>query len=72
MRGITARQLDCVRARVATGTTKGAGHRLGLSPSTVRTHLAGVCARLGVETIEQAVYVLTVQGELEVPDLRRE
>jgi DNA-binding CsgD family transcriptional regulator len=64
---ITPRQLDSIRAHVETGIMKAAAARLGVSTNTLRGHLAGARIRLGVDTTEQAVYVLTVRGELVVP-----
>ena len=70
---LTPRQLEAVQAHVAAGSVKGAAHRLlGLAAGTVHNQLTVVRGRLGVEMTEQAVYLLTARGELEVPDLRRE
>ncbi len=72
MAPLTPGQLAAVQAHVAAGSVKGAASRLGLAAGTVHNHLAVVRDRLGVETTEQAVYLLTHDGILEVPDIRRE
>ena len=66
-RDVTPRQLATVRALLATGSPKGAAETLGISPLTVRDHLADARLRLGVETNEQLVYVLSRRGRLNVP-----
>ena len=66
-RDVTPRQLATVRALLATGSPKGAAETLGISPLTVRDHLADARLRLGVETNEQLVYVLSRRGRLKVP-----
>jgi DNA-binding NarL/FixJ family response regulator len=68
-RTVTARQIAVIQARIATGTGKGAAHRLGISLSTVNGHLAELRCRLNVDTTEQAVYTLTRDGRLRVPEL---
>ena len=67
----TARQLEVIAAHVATGSYKGAGWALGISPRTVRSHLVTLRIRLGVATNEQAVYVLTARGVLVLPGIGR-
>jgi len=69
---VTRRQLDCVRAHVSEGTSKAAAYRLGLSPSTLRAHLARARVRTAVETTEQLVYLLATSRELVVEDWRGE
>ena len=66
-RDVTPRQLAAVRALLATGSPKGAAELLGISPLTVRDHLADARLRLGVETNEQLVLVLSRRGRLSVP-----
>ncbi len=53
----TARELEVLTAVCREGT-KGAAHRLGIAPSTVRNTLVRIRARLGVSTTVAAVYVL--------------
>ena len=65
VRVVTPRQLACFQAILATGTPKGAAHLLGISPFTLRNHLATARIRLGVGTNEQAIYLLTKRGVLE-------
>ena len=70
-RDVTPRMVEVVAAHVAAGTYKGAGQALGISPFTVRDALGDVRERLGVETTEQAVYILTARGVLVVPGVGR-
>lgn len=65
-RDVTPRQLACFRAILTTGTPKAAADELGISPLTLRNHLAEARIRLGVETNEQAVYLLARRGSLSV------
>jgi DNA-binding NarL/FixJ family response regulator len=65
---VTPRQLAAIRAHLCTGTYKGAALRLGISPRTVRAHVARIRIRLNVETTEQAIYVLVASGQLIVPE----
>ena len=71
-RDVTPRMVEVVAAHVAAGTYKGAAEALGISPRTVRGHLVAVRERLGVETTEQAVYILTARGVLVVPGVGRQ
>ena len=61
---LTPRQLDVLRAVVEHGGHKGAAHALGLSAWTINSYLQDIRRRMGVETTEQAVYLLAVSGEL--------
>ena len=67
---MTPRQLACLQAHLATGSTKGAAEVLGIAPATVAAHLQGARMRLGVDTTEQAVAVLVSRGSLTVPEWR--
>ncbi len=54
----TDRQLAVVAAVVAAGSEKAAAHRLGLSHSTVKHHLANARSKVGAETTAQLVWIL--------------
>lgn len=54
----TDRELAVVEAVLATGSEKAAAHRLGLSHSTVKHHLANARSKLGVTTTAQLVWIL--------------
>ena len=54
----TDRELAVVAAVLATGSEKAAAHRLGLSHSTVKHHLANARTRAGVATTAQLVWIL--------------
>ena len=45
-------------AVLATGSEKAAAHRLGLSHSTVKHHLANARSKVGAETTAQLVRIL--------------
>jgi DNA-binding CsgD family transcriptional regulator len=47
-----------LRAYVGSGSIKLAAHRLGISESTARQHLAGLYRRIGCENAVQAAYLL--------------
>jgi DNA-binding CsgD family transcriptional regulator len=47
-----------VAAVLAAGSEKAAAHRLGLSHSTVKHHLANARSRVGTETTAQLVWIL--------------
>jgi DNA-binding NarL/FixJ family response regulator len=47
-----------VEAVPATGSEKAAAHRLGLSHSTVKHHLASARSKVGVATTAQLVWIL--------------
>jgi DNA-binding NarL/FixJ family response regulator len=54
----TDREVGVVAAVLVAGSEKAAAHRLGLSHSTVKHHLANARARAGAETTAQLVWVL--------------
>ena len=54
----TAREVVVVAAVVATGSEKAAAHRLGLSHSTVKHHLANARSKVGATTTAQLVWIL--------------
>lgn len=43
---------------IAAGSEKAAAHRLGLSHSTVKHHLANARSKVGAETTAQLVWIL--------------
>ncbi len=47
-----------VAAVLATGSEKAAAHRLGLSHSTVKHHLANARSKVGATTTAQLVWIL--------------
>ena len=55
-----------VAAVLVAGSEKAAAHRLGLSHSTVKHHLANARSRVGAETTAQLVWILA--GRLPEPD----
>ena len=60
-RDLTPRQLATVQAHLWLGT-QGAAEKLGITPSTVKSHLAAARARIGVNTTAQLVCILTLRG----------
>lgn len=54
----TERELAVVAAVIAAGSEKGAAHRLGLSHSTVKHHLASARFKLGAATTAQLAWIL--------------
>lgn len=54
----TDRELAVVAAVIAAGSEKAAAHRLGLSHSTVKHHLAKARSKVGAETTAQLVWIL--------------
>jgi DNA-binding NarL/FixJ family response regulator len=54
----TDREVCVVAAVIAAGSEKAAAHRLGLSHSTVKHHLANARSRVGVATTAQLVWIL--------------
>jgi DNA-binding NarL/FixJ family response regulator len=54
----TEREVVVVAAVLAAGSEKAAAHRLGLSQSTVKHHLANVRSKLGAATTAQLVWIL--------------
>ena len=54
----TERELVVVAAVLAAGSEKAAAHRLGLSHSTVKHHLASARSKVGATTTAQLVWIL--------------
>ena len=70
----TDREVGVVAVLVA-GSEKAAAHRLGLSHSTVKHHLANARSRVGAETTAQLVWILAPrlpepEGGARVDDLQ--
>ncbi len=55
----TDRELVVVAAVLRAGSEKEAAHRLGLSHSTVKHHLANARSKVGAETTAQVVWILS-------------
>ena len=62
----TDREVGVVAAILAAGSEKGAAHRLGLSHSTVKHHLANARSKLGATSTAQLVWILA--SRLPAPD----
>ena len=60
-RRATDRELSVVAAVLATGSEKAAAHRLGLSHSTVKHHLANARSKVGATTTTQLVWILAAR-----------
>ncbi len=56
--GATDREVVVVAAVLETGSEKAAAHRLGLSHSTVKHHLANARSKVGATTTAQLVWIL--------------
>jgi DNA-binding NarL/FixJ family response regulator len=54
----TDREIGVVAAVLVAGSEKAAAHRLGLSHSTVKHHLANARSKVGAETTAQLVWIL--------------
>ena len=54
----TDRELAVVAAVIAAGSEKAAAHRLGLSHSSVKHHLANARSKVGAATTAQLVWIL--------------
>ena len=54
----TDREVGVVAAVLVAGSEKAAAHRLGLSHSTVKHHLANARSKVGAETAAQLVWIL--------------
>ena len=54
----TDREVVVVAAVLVAGSEKAAAHRLGLSHSTVKHHLANARSKLGATTTAQLVWIL--------------
>ena len=57
-RRATDREVGVVAAVLAAGSEKAAAHRLGLSHSTVKHHLANARSKVGAATTAQLVWIL--------------
>jgi hypothetical protein len=64
---LTPRQRGAAQAHVSEGTQKAPGVCPRAHPRTLTNHLTAVRQRLGVDTTEQAVVVLTLRCELVGP-----
>jgi DNA-binding CsgD family transcriptional regulator len=53
--GLTAREVEVLATLAAGDSNKAIARKLGISPHTVKTHVARVCAKLEVERRGQAV-----------------
>ena len=62
----TDREVVVVAAVLDAGSEKEAAHRLGLSHSTVKHHLANARSKVGAETTAQLVWILAPR--LPAPD----
>ncbi len=58
-RRATDREVVVVAAVLVAGSEKAAAHRLGLSHSTVKHHLANARSKVGAETTAQLVWILS-------------
>jgi DNA-binding NarL/FixJ family response regulator len=54
----TDREVGVVAAVLVSGSEKAAAHRLGLSHSTVKHHLASARSKVGATTTAQLVWIL--------------
>jgi len=54
----TDREVSVVAAVLSAGSEKAAVHRLGLSHSTVKHHLANARLKVGAQTTAQLVWIL--------------
>ena len=54
----TEREIGVIAAVLVAGSEKAAAHRLGLSHSTVKHHLANARSKVGAETTAQLVWIL--------------
>ena len=54
----TDREVVVVAAVLVAGSEKAAAHRLGLSRSTVKHHLANARSKVGADTAAQLVWIL--------------
>ena len=71
----TDREVGVVAAVLTAGSEKAAAHRLGLSHSTVKHHLANARSKVGVETTAQLVWILAArlpepEGQAQTDGLR--
>jgi DNA-binding NarL/FixJ family response regulator len=63
----TDREVGVVAAALVAGSEKSAAHRLGLSHSTAKHHLANARSKVGADTTAQLVWILAPR--LPEPDL---
>jgi DNA-binding NarL/FixJ family response regulator len=54
----TQRQLEVLRAYIATGSIAAAAYELGITETTARQHLSGLYRRTGCLNAAQAAYLL--------------
>lgn len=54
----TRRQLEVLRAYIASGSIAAAAHELEIAESTARQHLSGLYHRTGCVNVGQAAYLL--------------
>jgi DNA-binding NarL/FixJ family response regulator len=64
----TDREVGVVAAVLAAGSEKAAAHRLGLSHSTVKHHLANARSKVGAATTAQLVWILAPRLPEPEPD----
>ena len=57
----TDREVGVVAAVLVAGSEKAAAHRLGLSHSTVKHHLANARSKVGATTTAQLVWILATR-----------
>ena len=57
----TEREVGVVAAALVAGSEKAAAHRLGLSHSTVKHHLANARSKVGAATTAQLVWILAAR-----------
>jgi DNA-binding NarL/FixJ family response regulator len=57
----TDREVGVVTAVLAAGSEKAAAHRVGLSHSTVKHHLANARSKVGAVTTAQLVWILAAR-----------
>ena len=57
----TEREVGVVAAVLVAGSEKAAAHRLGLSHSTVKHHLANARSKVGAATTAQLVWILAAR-----------
>ena len=58
----TRRQLEVLRAYIATGSIAAAAYELGIGETTARQHLSGLYRRTGYLNAAQAAYWLGAEG----------
>jgi DNA-binding NarL/FixJ family response regulator len=58
----TRRQLEVLRAYIATGSIAAAAYELGIGETTARQHLSGLYRRTGCVNAAQAAYWLGAEG----------